>query len=326
MSRKENINEDYWPISSDYSKVDPKVAQKIGFNEAVILRTIYGMCRWKKENDGTEWFQGSRAYWVAKFRWLSISTFRRIINKLHESELIDVRIENKRGNYYRPRHENIKKMLEKDSNEEPDQAIESAHFEPTHEGGSAQFEPGGRLNLNQGSAQFEPTLLNTSNLVSNQVSNIPTAYAVEVFESQKSVDKVDKASKERTGGSLIFEAYALAYSNRYGFEPPRGKEANRWAKKIYEEVGVDEGCSLVQHYVEMNKAWFIQKGHSLEWCFRELTEVKRSFNTGVTMTSSQIKQIENQQTVKETTDEIQHSNGELASAWSSIDTKRTIKI
>lgn len=164
------------------------------------------------------------------------------------------------------------------------------------------------------------------------INTFPTAIAVEVKEAEeKTVDnktlyKTDKKNKERTGGSLIFEAYAFAYLNRYGFEPPRGKEANRWAKKIYEEVGVDEGCSLVQHYVGMNKAWFIQKGHSLEWCFRDLTEVKRSFNTGVTMTISQIKQIENRQTVKETTDEIQHSNGELASAWARIDTKRTIKI
>lgn len=149
---------------------------------------------------------------------------------------------------------------------------------------------------------------------------------VPAVKAQNQVDNARKASKEPTGGSLIFEAYALAYLNKYGFEPTRGKEANRWAKKIYEEVGVDEGRALVQHYVMMNKAWFISKGHSLEWCFRDLTEVRRSYHTGVTMTNSQIKHIEDKQTAKEASDEVQRSNGELASAWSSIDTKRTIKI
>lgn len=328
MSRKVNTNEDYWRLSSDYSKVDPSIAAKIGFNEAVILRTIYGMCRWKKENDGTEWFQGSRAYWIAKFSWISISTFRRIINKLQQAGLIDVRVDTDGGNHYRPVHENIKKLLKQVASEDGDESTESVQNEPGVKGRPAQNEPGTRLNLNRGSVQNEPALLTlgSSNLSSNHVSNIPTASAVEVFEGEKSVDKVRIASKEQTGGSLIFEAYALAYSNKYGFQPTRGKEANRWAKKIYEEVGIDEGCSLVQHYVEMNKAWFIQKGHSLEWCFRDLTEVRRSFHTGITMTSSQIKHIENRQTAKETADEVQQSNGELASAWARIDTKRELKI
>lgn len=164
------------------------------------------------------------------------------------------------------------------------------------------------------------------------LNTFSTAVAVEVLEAEERTSKnnplykTDKKNKEQTGGSLIFEAYALAYSNKYGFQPTRGKEANRWAKKIYEEVGVNEGCSLVQHYVQMNKAWFIQKGHSLEWCFRDLTEVRRSFHTGITMTSSQIKHIENRQTAKETADEVQQSNGELASAWARIDTKRELKI
>lgn len=158
------------------------------------------------------------------------------------------------------------------------------------------------------------------------LNTVPTASAVEVLEAEKSVDKPHKASKEQTGGSLIFEAFADAYHDRYGFEPMRGKEANRWAKKIYEEVGAEEGQHLVRHYVSMNKQWFLQKGHSLEWCFRDLTEVKRSFVTGRTMTTTQIKQLEQRQTAKETSDEVQQSNGELAAAWARIDTTRTIKI
>lgn len=164
------------------------------------------------------------------------------------------------------------------------------------------------------------------------IKRVPTAVAVEVLEAEKvsqpqnSLYKPDKKTKEQTGGSLIFEAYAEAYFDRYGFEPMRGKEANRWAKKIYEEVGVEEGQNLVRHYVSMNKQWFLQKGHSLEWCFRDLTEVKRSFVTGRTMTTTQIKQLEQRQTAKETSDEVQQSNGELAAAWSRIDTTRTIKI
>lgn len=156
--------------------------------------------------------------------------------------------------------------------------------------------------------------------------NSPTAFAVDVLDDSNVNCKTKKKEKQPTGGSLIFEAYSRAYFDRYGFDPTRGKEANRWAKKIYEEVGTDEGCQLVAHYVAMNKQWFLQKGHAIEWCFRDLTEVKRSYITGRTMTNAQIKQIEQRQTAKETSDEVQQSDGKLAAAWARIDTTRTIKI
>jgi hypothetical protein len=327
MSKYKDDPKDYWKISSDYCKVDNQLAAKIGLNEAIVLRTLYELCRSKKQTDNISWWQGKQQYWLIKFPWLSERTLFRVFERLEKLGLIEIRIDKKTGNHYRP----VQKQIERILNDDDFQLGQNEAIQSSQNGGTTdnQFcQTGGEFRQNGGeSCQNGGTLLSLGSVsLSGSLSSVPTASAVEVFEGQKTVDKVRIASKEQTGGSLIFEAYALAYSNKYGFEPTRGKEANRWAKKIYEEVGIDEGCSLVQHYVQMNKAWFIQKGHSLEWCFRDLTEVRRSFHTGITMTSSQIKHIENRQTAKETADEVQQSNGELASAWARIDTKRELKI
>ena len=327
MSRKyQNDPTDYWRVSSDYCVVDNRTAVKIGLNESIVLRTLYELCRTKKQNDGISWWQGKREYWLVKFPWLSDKTLQRVFAKLEKLGLIDIRVDRKTGNHYRPVEDQIQRMLNDDDFEVEQAGIIEDKLSGQNDLSSGQIDlRSGQIGLRSG--QIGRTLLSLgSSPLSAPLSHVPTASAVEVLEAEKTIDKPHKASKEQTGGSLIFEAFAEAYFNRYGFEPMRGKEANRWAKKIYEEVGTLEGRDLVCHYVSMNKQWFLQKGHSLEWCFRDLTEVKRSFVTGKTMTTAQIKQLEQRQTAKEVSDEVQQSNGELASAWARIDTKRTIKI
>jgi hypothetical protein len=167
MSRKyQNDPTDYWRVSSDYCVVDNRTSVKIGLNEAIILRTLYELCRTKKQNDGISWWQGKREYWLIKFPWLSESALKRFLAKLEKMKLIEIRIDRQTGNHYRTVEDQIERMLKDDyfCIEQTDLANDSAsgQIDPT----SGQIEPT--------SGQIEPTLLTlgSSPLSSPLSSNI----------------------------------------------------------------------------------------------------------------------------------------------------------
>jgi len=151
----------------------------------------------------------------------------------------------------------------------------------------------------------------TKNKVAERVAEAPTP--------------APKVKVAKTEGSVVWDAYASAYRSRYGFDPIRNAAVNSICKRLHQAVG-DEAVVLVQHYVLMNKRFYLEKSHPLSTCLADIQAIKTSYMTGKTMTYQQIKEIEQRQTAKETADEVQQSNGELAAAWAGIDTKRTIKI
>jgi hypothetical protein len=134
-----------------------------------------------------------------------------------------------------------------------------------------------------------------------------------------------KKAEDKPAGSVVWDAYRSAYLQRYNCEPIRNAAINSICKRLHEAVG-DESVVLVQHYVSMNKRFYLEKSHPLSTCLADIQAIKTAYMTGKTMTYQQVKELENRQTAKETADEVQQSNGELASAWARIDTKRTIKI
>jgi hypothetical protein len=109
MSKYKDDPKDYWKISSDYCKVDNQLAAKIGLNEAIVLRTLYELCRSKKQTDNISWWQGKQQYWLIKFPWLSERTLFRVFERLEKLGLIEIRIDKKTGNHYRP----VQKQIER---------------------------------------------------------------------------------------------------------------------------------------------------------------------------------------------------------------------
>jgi len=118
-----------------------------------------------------------------------------------------------------------------------------------------------------------------------------------------------KGRKESSGGVLVFEAYALAYEKRYGCQPLRNAAVNSAAKRIYEQVG-QEAMALVQHYVGMNKRWYLEKAHNLQTCLSDLQAVRTAFVTGKTMTSTRAQEMDKQQTFQEVINGIERNGVE----------------
>jgi hypothetical protein len=294
MSKKVD---DVWTISSDYSKVDPRVAAKIGVDAAIVLRTLYNLCRYKKLNRNVEWFQGSRTFWQTKLPWLSTSTFKRVITKLEERGLIEVRID-KQGNHYRVVQSSIVTLLQDESNGTGQDGASLGQNEPTPKNSLGQNDLTRQVKMNQPLGQNEPTLLslNTPNLPPMSPPIFPAR--AEAGPDPEIQSKSRRGSGEQSQGALVFEAYALAYEQRYGCQPIRNAAVNSAAKKIYEQVG-QEAMALVQHYVGMNKRWYLEKAHSLQACLGDLQAVRTAFVTGKTMTNTRAQELDKEQSFRE---------------------------
>jgi hypothetical protein len=218
MSRKyQNDPTDYWRVSSDYCVVDNRTSVKIGLNEAIILRTLYELCRTKKQNDGISWWQGKREYWLIKFPWLSESALKRFLAKLEKMKLIEIRIDRQTGNHYRTVEDQIERMLKDDyfCIEQTDLANDSAsgQIEPTSGGtASGQIEPtSGQIEPTSG--QFEPTLLSlgSSPLSSPLSSNIA---------ARLSAPAPDTSPKPQFRPDLKTEIALYTASKAENLEPP----------------------------------------------------------------------------------------------------------
>jgi hypothetical protein len=67
----------------------PKLATRIGLNEAIFLQQLYHCLKESKHvHDGHQWENNSYEGWHAQFPFWSISTIRRIISKLEKEQLI----------------------------------------------------------------------------------------------------------------------------------------------------------------------------------------------------------------------------------------------
>lgn len=296
MSKRNQHDDDIWKVSSHYCTVDNEVARKIGLNEAIVLRTIYTLCLSKKANKGVEWWKGTRQYWLIKFPWMSENTLKRVLSKLIKAELLDVRIDTKTGNSYRPNEFHIRKML-------ADDEYQLAQSEPNESG---QFEP----ELAQSgpeSGQSEPTLLSLgSSSLSSSLSSgcgepiLATAEAAapqEVIEPEVLIDE-PKAKAQKPAGSLIFEAYREAYLRRYNVEPLRNAKTNGICSQIAKQLPLDEAIALMHFFLQQNVAFYIQRGHAIQLALGDLQALRTNMLNNQAMSSRQAQLADKQQAQK----------------------------
>lgn len=286
---KKQSDNDYWKISSDYTVVDNRVAMKIGLNEAIVLRTLYSLCRTKKQNQSIEWWQGSREFWLIKFPWLSESTLRRIFDTLTMVGLIEKRVDKKTGNSYKPNPQRIDEMLNDDS------------FQ------LAQNEPTGRFKMNHPSAQNEPLMVQNEPLM---VQNEPSLLSLGSLSLSPSLSPyVDDgfspppSRSKKPDGSFVFEAYREAYERRYRVQPIRNAKVNSICSQIVKQVGVDEGKAVMHFYLQQNVAWYIQKGHAIEYALKDLQALRTNMLNNKSMSSREAQQADKQQAQKNVLDD-----------------------
>lgn len=86
-------------LIDDYPiQVLPKLAEKVGLNEAIILQQIHYWLNSSKHNyDGKRWIYNSYPKWIEQFPFWSESTIKRTITSLEKQNLLFVGNYNKAG-------------------------------------------------------------------------------------------------------------------------------------------------------------------------------------------------------------------------------------
>lgn len=63
--------------------------------------------------------------------------------------------------------------------------------------------------------------------------------------------------------SRVWDAYALAYQDRYGVEPVRNGKVNGQLAHLVKRLGA-EAPAVAGFYVRHNNAWYVKRGHAVD--------------------------------------------------------------
>lgn len=113
----------------------------------------------------------------------------------------------------------------------------------------------------------------------------------------------DKPVVPRENGAPIFEAYREAYERRYRVEPIRNAKVNSICSQIVKQVGVHEGKAVMHFYLQQNVAWYIQKGHAIEYALKDLQALRTNMLNNKSMSSREAQQADKQQAQKNVLDD-----------------------
>lgn len=279
MSNKFNREIDIWKISSDYCIVDPDVAAKLGsVDEAIVLRTLYNLCRFKRQNYGTSWYQGSKTYWLTKFSWLSESKLKRVFSNLKERGLLEIDIAPRTGNSYRVNEENLQKLLSETS--------ESVQNDPNEKIDSVQNEPVNRVKMNRQSGQNEPVPLYRSLMHPVSDPDVAaadaTALTVSQFENSRPDPNLKTKSPQNTAET--WTAYSEWYEKRYKVQPARNAKVNSQLKQFCERVGFEDAPKIITFYLLQNDYWYVKQMHTIGVALAEAEKLVAGYRRGTLTT------------------------------------------
>ncbi len=105
---------------------------------------------------------------------------------------------------------------------------------------------------------------------------------------------VVKKSESET--AQTWDAYALAYSNRYGAEPVRNASVNGKLSQFVKRIGVDESPHVASFFVGHNNAWYVRGMHDVGAMLKDCEKLRTEWATNTRMTSTRAAQVDKTQT------------------------------
>lgn len=98
----------------------------------------------------------------------------------------------------------------------------------------------------------------------------------------------DKASKS----GAVVQAYFDAMEAKYGVRPRSSAKINSIACRLIDEIGEDDSVEVVKFYVTHNNSWYVQKGHQIEWCYKDAQKLRTEWLAGVQVTSTMAREVD----------------------------------
>lgn len=100
----------------------------------------------------------------------------------------------------------------------------------------------------------------------------------------------NKKTKGEAIGSATWEAYASAYTNRYGVPPARNQQSNALCKNLVKALGAEEAPAVAAYYVTSNYAYYVQRGHNLKILVSDAVKLRTEWATGRRVSQSQARE------------------------------------
>lgn len=134
--------------------------------------------------------------------------------------------------------------------------------------------------------------------------------SLEIIDSQKPKKTAAKKKRKtkavsknltKSDGSLVWEAYRLAYHNQYNHEPIRNAKVNSLCSQLVKRIG-KSAPEVAAFYVGHRASWYVQKLHMLEYCVKDAEKLYTEFQAGIQMTNKQAQQCDMAQTLDQAGD------------------------
>ena len=89
-----------------------------------------------------------------------------------------------------------------------------------------------------------------------------------------------------------WDAYALAYAERYGADPVRNAKVSGQIVQLVKRLGVDDAPQVAAYYLTHDLRWYVQVGHSVDALLKDAEKLRTEWATGQRMTSTRAGQID----------------------------------
>ena len=102
--------------------------------------------------------------------------------------------------------------------------------------------------------------------------------------------KLTEAQKETC--RKTWDAYAEAYSQRYGTDPVRNQRVNAQVIAFCKRIPHTESPLVARHYVESNSAFYVSRGHQFGNLLADAEKLRTEWATGRSITQATARQID----------------------------------
>lgn len=161
-------------------------------------------------------------------------------------------------------------------------------------------------------------------LNSIELDSLNTVAASEIAAPQEPMQEPvievldSKTEKQKSAGSLIFEAYQDAYLKRYGIEPLRNAKTNSICSQIAKQLPLNEAQAIMHFYVQQNVAFYLQRGHAIQLVLSDLQALRTNMLKNRAMSSREAYLADKQQAQKNTVEDYLENREELLKMFDDV--------
>lgn len=124
---------------------------------------------------------------------------------------------------------------------------------------------------------------------------LPVAKAPAPSNVQVLKPKAKQKTNAQIANTNTWDAYTIAYLERYGVEPVRNAKVNAQIAQLVQRLGVEEAPQVAMFYVTINDSFFIRASHEFGLLVSRAEGIRTQWMTGRQVNAVTARQMENTQ-------------------------------